>query len=71
MGKVIKAHVTGKVLKVEVKVGDMVEEGTVVVILESMNMEMPVESEEEGVVASILVREGNEVTAGAPLIELS
>lgn len=66
----IKAHVTGKVWKIEAKLDDMVEEGTVVVILESMNMEMPVESEEEGVVDRILVREGQEVKEGQPLIEL-
>ncbi|MCU0330416.1 MAG: acetyl-CoA carboxylase biotin carboxyl carrier protein subunit, partial [Candidatus Kapabacteria bacterium] len=43
MAKVIKAHITGTVWKIEVKVGDQVDEGTVVSILESMKMEMPVE----------------------------
>jgi acetyl-CoA carboxylase biotin carboxyl carrier protein len=70
MAKVIKAHITGTVWKIEVKPGDTVEEGTVVVILESMKMEMPVESEEEGVVDKILVAEGAAVTEGAPLVEL-
>ena len=58
MAKVIKAHITGTVWKIEVKVGDTVEEGTVVVILESMKMEMPVEAEDEGKVAEILVQGG-------------
>lgn len=71
MAKVIKAHITGTVWKIEVKPGDKVEEGTVVVILESMKMEMPVEAEEEGVVAKVLVAENDAVTEGAPLIELS
>jgi acetyl-CoA carboxylase biotin carboxyl carrier protein len=70
MAKVIKAHITGTVWKIEVKPGDQVEEGTVVVILESMKMEMPVEAEEEGVVAKILVVEGQAVTEGAPLVDL-
>ena len=70
MAREIKAHITGKVWKIEVKPGDMVEEGTVVIILESMNMEMPVESEEEGVVDEILVKEGQEVKEGQALIEL-
>jgi acetyl-CoA carboxylase biotin carboxyl carrier protein len=58
MPKVIKAHITGTVWKIEVKAGDAVEEGTVVAILESMKMEMPVESEDEGAVETIHVKEG-------------
>ncbi|WP_437282600.1 acetyl-CoA carboxylase biotin carboxyl carrier protein subunit [Sorangium sp. So ce375] len=71
MAKLIKAHITGTVWKIEVKPGDRVEEGTVVVILESMKMEMPVEAEEEGMVEEILVTEGAAVTEGAPLIKLA
>jgi acetyl-CoA carboxylase biotin carboxyl carrier protein len=71
MANVIKAHITGTVWKIEVKPGDKVEEGTVVVILESMKMEMPVEAEEEGMVEEILVIEGAAVTEGAPLIKLA
>ncbi|WP_437538401.1 biotin/lipoyl-binding carrier protein [Sorangium sp. So ce726] len=71
MAKLIKAHITGTVWKIEVKPGDAVEEGTVVVILESMKMEMPVEAEEEGTVEEILVTEGAAVTEGAPLIRLA
>ena len=66
----IKAHITGTVWKIEVKVGDRVEEGTVVAILESMKMEMPVEAEGAGTVKAILVAEGQPVTEGAPLVEL-
>src|SRR5688572_33234777 len=40
----VEAHITGTVWKVEVEVGDTVEEGDTVVILESMKMEMPVRS---------------------------
>lgn len=70
MAKVIKAHITGNVWKIEVKVGDEVSEGTVVAILESMKMEMPVEAEDEGKVAAILATEGQSVTEGQPLVEL-
>lgn len=68
MAKEIKAHITGTVWKIEVKPGDQLEEGTVVVILESMKMEMPVEAEEDGVVDAVLVVEGQAVTEGAPLV---
>ncbi|WP_437718645.1 acetyl-CoA carboxylase biotin carboxyl carrier protein subunit [Sorangium sp. So ce448] len=71
MAKLIKAHITGTVWKIEVKLGDRVEEGTVVVILESMKMEMPVEAEEEGTVEEILITEGAAVTEGAPLVKLA
>lgn len=70
MANVIKAHITGTVWKIEVKVGDKVEEGTTVAILESMKMEMPVEAEDEGEVEEILVTEGQAVTEGAPLMRL-
>ena len=70
MANVIKAHITGTVWKIEVKVGDSVEEGTTVAILESMKMEMPVEAEDAGVVDEILVKEGQPVTEGAPLMTL-
>ena len=72
MAKVIKAHITGSVWKIEVKVGDKVEEGTVVAILESMKMEMPVEAEEDqaGVVTAVLVKEGQAVKEGDSLVEV-
>ncbi len=70
MAKVIKAHITGTVWKIEVKPGDTVAEGTVVAILESMKMEMPVEAEDEGTVKEILVQEGQAVNEGDPLVVL-
>jgi acetyl-CoA carboxylase biotin carboxyl carrier protein len=70
MAKVIKAHITGTVWKIEVKVGDPVTEGTVVAILESMKMEMPVEAEDDGVVEEILAKEGQAVTEGEALVRL-
>jgi acetyl-CoA carboxylase biotin carboxyl carrier protein len=66
----VEAHITGTVWKVEVGVGDRVEEGDTVVILESMKMEMPVEAEDEGTVKAILVEEGQSVSEGDPLVEL-
>jgi acetyl-CoA carboxylase biotin carboxyl carrier protein len=70
MAKVIKAHITGNVWKIEVKVGDKVEEGTVVAILESMKMEMPVESEDAGTIAKVLVKEEQAVREGDSMFEL-
>ena len=66
----IEAHITGTVWKIEVAVGDTVEEGDTVVILESMKMEMPVEAEEPGVVKEINVEEGQAVSEGDTLVTL-
>jgi acetyl-CoA carboxylase biotin carboxyl carrier protein len=49
----VEAHITGTVWKVEVSVGDQVDEGDTLVILESMKMEMPVEAEDPGTVTEI------------------
>ncbi|MHB1571491.1 MAG: biotin/lipoyl-binding carrier protein [Solirubrobacteraceae bacterium] len=64
----IEAHITGTVWKIEVEVGDQVDEGDAVVILESMKMEMPVEAEDAGVVTEILCAEGQSVSEGDPLV---
>ena len=66
----IEAHITGTVWKIEVEVGDTVEEGDAVVILESMKMEMPVEAEDPGVVTEILCTEGQSVSEGDTLVVL-
>jgi acetyl-CoA carboxylase biotin carboxyl carrier protein len=66
----VEAHITGTVWKIEVEVGDSVEEGDTVVILESMKMEMPVEAEDPGVVKEILCTEGQSVSEGDTLVVL-
>ena len=66
----VEAHITGTVWKVEVAVGDRVEEGDTVLILESMKMEMPVEAEDPGVVQEILCEEGQSVSEGETLVRL-
>jgi acetyl-CoA carboxylase biotin carboxyl carrier protein len=66
----VEAHITGTVWKIEVGIGDSVEEGDTVVILESMKMEMPVEAEDPGVVKEIRCTEGQSVSEGDTLVVL-
>ena len=66
----VEAHITGTVWKIEVEVGDVVEEGDTVAILESMKMEMPVEAEDPGTVKEILCSEGQAVSEGDALVVL-
>ena len=67
----VEAHITGTVWKIEVAVGDQIQEGDAVVILESMKMEMPVEAEDPGTVAEFIVVEGQSVSVGDVLVVLS
>jgi acetyl-CoA carboxylase biotin carboxyl carrier protein len=66
----VEAHITGTVWKIECQVGDEIEEGDTVVILESMKMEMPVEAEDAGTVKEILCEEGQAVNEGDTLVVL-
>jgi acetyl-CoA carboxylase biotin carboxyl carrier protein len=63
----ITAHITGTVWKIEKQPGDRVAEGDAVVILESMKMEMPVESPVSGQLLEIRCAEGQAVEEGAVL----
>ena len=51
----IESEVTGNVWKVEVEAGARVDAGEVLMILESMKMEIPVEAPEAGTVAELRV----------------
>jgi acetyl-CoA carboxylase biotin carboxyl carrier protein len=66
----VAAHITGTVWEIRVNVGDAVREEQVLVVLESMKMEMPVESPASGKVASILVEKGQAVDEGEVLVTL-
>jgi len=66
----VAAHITGTVWEIRVNVGDEVQEEQVLVVLESMKMEMPVESPAAGKVASILVEKGQAVEEGEVLVRL-
>jgi acetyl-CoA carboxylase biotin carboxyl carrier protein len=66
----VEAHITGTVWKIECQIGQDVEEGDTLVILESMKMEMPVEAEDDGVVKEITCEEGQSVSEGDTLVVL-
>lgn len=66
----IVATMAGNVWKVLVNVGDTVEEGQDVVILESMKMEIPIAAECNGVVKEVKTSEGEFVNEGDVLVEI-
>jgi acetyl-CoA carboxylase biotin carboxyl carrier protein len=68
MAEEIPAHITGTIWKIEVKVGEEVEEEDTLVILESMKMEMPIEAPFDGIIKEIRTTEGASVEEGQVLI---
>jgi acetyl-CoA carboxylase biotin carboxyl carrier protein len=68
--RLIKSEVAGTVWKIEAAVGQAVAEGEVMIILECMKMEIPVEAPTLGRVVQILVAEGQAVGEDQPLAAL-
>lgn len=69
-GGSIDAPLAGNIFKVNVKPGDAVAEGDVVIILEAMKMETEVRASSSGTVSAVKVNEGDSVVVGDTLIEL-
>ena len=66
----IKTEIQAVIWKINVEVGQKVDIGDTVVILESMKMEIPIESELRGIVKEILINEGDQVIEDQELIIL-
>ena len=69
-GETIAAPLAGNIFKVNVKPGDVVKEGDVVIILEAMKMETEVRASSAGTVSEVKVSEGDSVSVGDALIVL-
>lgn len=67
----VSSEVTGLVWKIEKKVGDVVDAGAVLLILESMKMELPLEAPVGGKIAEIRCKEGQSVSEGDVLVILA
>ena len=66
----VTAEIAGNVWKIETSVGASVEAEDVLLILESMKMEIPVEAPRAGRVAEVRVAEGDSIEEGAILVVL-
>lgn len=69
-GKPLNAPLAGNIFKVKVAVGQQINEGDVVIILEAMKMETEVRSTTSGTITAISVKEGDAVQSGQPLITI-
>ena len=67
-GEAVNAPMPGNILKVNVKAGDAVKSGTVLVVLEAMKMENEIMAPKDGTVTQVLVSKGSTVDTGAALV---
>ncbi|CAB4552244.1 MAG: ATP-grasp domain-containing protein [Actinobacteria bacterium] len=70
-GNLIKAPMQSTVVKIAVAVGEAVQEGDLVLVLEAMKMEQPIMAHKSGTIASISAEVGTTVAAGTALLEIS
>ena len=69
-GSPIKAPLPGTIIELKVNVGDTVKRGDCVLVLEAMKMQNNIESEYEGTVTSITVKQGETVMEGTVLLTI-
>lgn len=67
----LAAPLAGNIFHVNVVVGDEVEVGDVIIVLEAMKMETEVRSQRAGRVAEVMVKVGDKVVVGDPLISVA
>lgn len=70
-GEVVKSPMPGNILKINVTVGQKVNEGETLLVLEAMKMENEIAAPKAGTVAQIIVSKGAVVETGAPLVVIS
>jgi len=66
----LRSQIPGKVVSIEVKVGDKVKKGDVVCVLESMKMQVSVKSHKDGEIKILKTKEGNSVNKNDILAEI-
>jgi acetyl-CoA/propionyl-CoA carboxylase biotin carboxyl carrier protein len=69
-GDALTAPMQGTIVKVAVEDGQTVEAGDLVVVLEAMKMEQPINAHKSGTVAGITAEIGATVTSGTALCEI-
>ncbi len=69
-GNPVKAPLPGTINQINVKVGDTVAVGDVIVVLEAMKMQNNIEAEYAGTVTSVVVSQGESVMEGAVMLTI-
>lgn len=68
--KIVSTPMPGKVVRIPVKEGDVVEKGSTVIVISAMKMESEYKSPLDGVVKKIYVNEGDTINSHQPLVEI-
>ena len=66
--EIVEAPITGTIISIDVKVGDKVEEGDILLYIESMKMENPIMAPVTGKVMEIKVAAKQVVETGKPMV---
>jgi len=66
--EIVEAPITGTIISIEVKVGDKVVEGDVLLYIESMKMENPIMAPVNGKITEIMIAAKQVVESGKPLM---
>lgn len=66
----VKAPLAGNVFKIQVKQGQQIKAGDVLIILEAMKMETDIKAEYDGTVVTLVTKEGDSVNVGDVLLTL-
>ena len=64
----VSANIPGKIVTIEVEVGQEVSEGQVILILEAMKMQNEIQAPVSGTVTSVNCDEGQSIEANIPLV---
>lgn len=64
----VSANIPGKIVTIEVEMGQRVEEGQVILILEAMKMQNEIQAPVTGTVTAVNCKEGQSIEANVPLV---
>lgn len=67
----LKVNITGNIKYIAVEKGEKVTKGQPIILIESMQMEIPVNTTKDGTVDEILVREGDFVIEGNTIAHIN
>ncbi|GAA0999262.1 ATP-binding protein [Subtercola frigoramans] len=70
-GNAVKAPMQATIVKIAVSEGDKVVKGDLIVVLEAMKMEQPIQAHKDGVIGSIDATVGTTVSSGHRLLEIA
>ena len=71
VSSVVRSPLPGVIISVDVKEGQAVKKGQKVAVLEAMKMENEIQADADGMVAAVLVHQGDSVLEGAELVKIA